>query len=214
MMLLTAGSCFLALTNERSHAAATLTLFDGTTTVTIMDGSGMDMSAMPGVIIFNGILGVWDINVSTGLTKPVIGSPSDPHMDLNSIDHSTGPGFLKITFTDTGFIATPGTITAGIGGTQQNGSVRFTAYQNLSLLTDSGTLSGSPFTAANSAPLSGLTPYSLTEEVIINHTAAGVTSWDATLDVTLVPEGDTMFAMAGLAVVAGALTLRRKLSPA
>lgn len=205
-----ASALAFALSVQSARAAASLELFDGFTTITIMDGSGLDASAAPGVIIFNGVIGVWDINVSTGLTKPIIGSPSNPQMDLNSIDHSTGPGFLRIRFTDTGFIASPGSATAAIGGTQGNGDVRFRTYQNLTLLTDSGVLASTPFMNSASAPVTVAAPYALTEEVIINHTAAGVTSWDASLEVTFVPEGDTLFAMLGLAAVGGAFALRRR----
>ncbi len=214
LTILTTGACALVFTAPRANAVGSLTLFDGFTTISVLDNSGLDGSPVPGVIVYNGVIGIWDINVSTGLTKPIIGSPSDPQMDLNSVDHSTGPGFLKITFVDDGFIATAGTVTAAIGGTQANGTTQFSVYQNLNQLTDSGTLTTTPFTSTVSGPLTAAAPYSLTEEVIINHTAAGTTSWDASLSVTLVPEGETVFAILGLATVAGAFTLRRRLSPA
>ena len=213
MTFLAAGVCAFGISTQSSDAAlppASLTLFDGINTIFVADGSGFDSNPTLGAITFNGVIGIWDINVSTGLTKPIIGSPSDPQMDLNSIDHSTGPGFLKITFVDYGFTATSGSVVADIGGTQANGNARFRVFQDMNLLTDSGTLTGTPYTSSRSAPLSGLSPYSLTEEVVINHTAAGTTSWDAALSVTPVPEGDAIFAMAGLAIVTGAYALRRR----
>ena len=97
-VLVAASICALALGADRVNAVPTLTLFDGTTTITITDGSGLDANAAVGAVTFSGRIGVWDVNVSTGITKPVIGSSTVPMMDLNSVDHSTGAGTLTITF--------------------------------------------------------------------------------------------------------------------
>jgi hypothetical protein len=103
-----------------AHAVPTLTLTDGTTTITVADGDSIDpttfvgdYSPTPGVVTYAGALGVWNINVSTGISLTGV-----PFMDLLSGNGSTSAGTLTITFTDVLSVATfpPGSIMA-IGGT-------------------------------------------------------------------------------------------------
>jgi hypothetical protein len=81
-----------------ASAVATISLFDGSTTVSVFDGGPGDLCVAAGCVTFSGSLGVWNINVSTGISD----SPF-PFMDLNSIDRSTGAGTLKILLGDTDF---------------------------------------------------------------------------------------------------------------
>ncbi|MGZ5829152.1 MAG: hypothetical protein ACXWJW_11530 [Xanthobacteraceae bacterium] len=77
-------------------------------------------SATPGFAQFIGSLGTYIVNVSTGLSDPILGSPAVPQMDLNSVDVA-GPsgGVLTIMLSDTGFAGTGGLISFlhQIGGT-------------------------------------------------------------------------------------------------
>ncbi len=205
--LLVAGACAVTLLTPRAHAVPTLTLFDGTTTIVVTDGSGLDQSGAAGVVTFNGVIGVWDINVTTGLTKPVLGSASAPEMDLNSIDHSTGAGILTITFSETGFTAPSGMVLTAIGGTQDNGTIKYVADQGTNHLTSIGALNSTPFASSATGVLTGATNYTLSQVVTLTHTAAGVTSFDATLH--LVPDGGMTAMMLGLGLL-GVEGLRRK----
>ena len=182
--------CILGAATERAGAVASITLFDGTNTITVTDGGVNDASSMLGVVVFNGTIGIWDINVSTGLSKPILGSANQPEMDLNSINHSTGAGTLRITFTDTGFTLPGGTVTAAIGGTQNGGlaTIQYQTFQNANLLTSIGTVSGTPYASSAYGFLNGQFEgsYSLSQVVTITHTATGTTSFDASLSV---PDG-------------------------
>jgi hypothetical protein len=164
-----------------AQATAVLTLFDGTISDTqiITDGSALDSNPADGVITFIGAVGKnWTINVSTGISD----KPSS--VDLNSIDRSLGAGFLTLTYTDTGFTL-GSSATMEIGGTTR-GTVDNTAIVGLTPIhtfTDLGSGAFSDtFTSAISPDLNGLT-----EIVTIEHSAAGTTSFDASLKTSAVP---------------------------
>src|SRR5215470_20305752 len=122
-------SCAAVFTAPAPAAAvATLYLSDGINpAVTIVDGGLGDMNPAAGVVTFIGAIGVWTVNVSTGISN----SPF-PHIDLNIIDMSSGAGTstLTIKFGDTDFSlgAGPHTVSLGsaIGGTT-DGSVTWQA---------------------------------------------------------------------------------------
>ena len=186
-------SCAAVLTGPTPAAAvATLSLFDGTTTVTISDGGAGDLNPIAGVVTFSGTIGVWLVNVSTGFSN----SPF-PHIDLNSFDLSTAPGTLSIKFADTDFSlgAGPHTVALGslIGGTT-NGTVTWQAGLNTSNLNPITSPSGccdqlsalygpagsGAFSQTNLDTFSADGPFALELAVNITHTGSGtqVTSFD------------------------------------
>jgi len=116
-----------------ASAVATISLFDGTTTVSVFDGGPGDICPAAGCVSFFASLGVWTVNVSTGLSSSPI-----PSMDLNSVDQSTGAGTLKILLGDTDFTlgAGPHQVALGsaIGGTTA-GSVTWHSGLNDSNIT-------------------------------------------------------------------------------
>ena len=164
-----------------AQASAVLTLFDGTLSDTqiITDGSALDSNPAAGVITFIGAVGNnWTINVSTGLSD----SPSG--IDLNSIDRSLGAGFLTLTYTDVGFTL-GSSATMMIGGTA-GGTVDNTAIVGLTPIHTFTDLGPGAFSDTFTSAIS---PYlnALTEIVTIEHVAAGVTSFDASLKTSAVP---------------------------
>lgn len=208
--MMAATVCALALAAERAQAVATLTLdAGGTNVVTIVDGGAGDINATVGAVTFSGALGVWTVNVSTGITKPVIGSSTSPQMDLNSVDVSTGAGTLIITFSESGFNTPAGQLFAEIGGTQNGGlaTTKFVALQNTNVITSIGALSGTPMSGTAVGNLAASANWTLTHQVTIVHTAAGTTSFDAACQP--VPDGGMTAAMLGLGLVA-VEGLRRK----
>jgi hypothetical protein len=158
-----------------AYAVPQLRLSDGVHTVTAT-GSG-------GVVTFAGSVGVFTVNVTTGISHTIT------NLDLNSIDLSTGPGHLTIQLTDTGFTSL-GAGKMAIGGTS-TGSVTYKAYfdtGNTPFATTSliGTITGGgvPFAGATQGQGPGTGPYSLTEEVTITHNGdGGLTSFNADLHV-------------------------------
>jgi hypothetical protein len=193
-----------------AHAAFILELEDlgvGGSTTTIPDQSVLDMHPGVGVIVFNGAVGGFIVNVTTGISKPML--PATPgKMDLNSIDVSGAAGILEVRLTDTDFpiLVAPG-MSVATGGTT-DGTVSLTAIfdpgNNLfgaggSTTTISlGPFGPGAFAAQTAQPLGTIgAPFSLTEIAKITHTSAAlVTSFDAELN--MVPEPGSVAAMAGI----------------
>src|SRR3954471_15210385 len=110
-------------------ALPTLYLSDGVNSVTVVDGGVGDSSPLAGVVTFNGSIGLnWTLNVTTGVSKPMLGSAKQPWMDLNSVNAtSKGAGSLTIMLSDNGFGPASGKLTSKIGGTTQ-GKVTMNTY--------------------------------------------------------------------------------------
>ena len=185
-------SCAAVLTGPAPAAAvATLYLSDGVNpAVTITDGSGQDLCAAAGCVTFSGSIGVWVVNVSTGIsTSPV------PHIDLNSIDMSTAPGTLTIKFGDTDFSLGAGSQTVGLGsaiGGTTNGSITWQAGLNTSNLNPitsgccdqlgavHGPAGSGAFAQTDLDTFSANGPFALELIATITHTGSGqqITSFD------------------------------------
>jgi hypothetical protein len=192
-----------------AYAVGTLTLFDGTNTITIVDQSGGDTNPLPGVVSWSGAIGVWNINIDSGFTKPAIGSATHPQMDLNFSAHSTTGGMLALIFSDSGFTAS-GTGRDALGGTQDNGSVTDYIQVNETNVLTLGPLTGSPFSGTATGGMTLTTEDLLKLIVVINHTGAGLTTGDKDLTV---PDGGSAVALLGIALV-GVEALRRRLRSA
>lgn len=213
--ILTAGivAAGLALTANPAQAISTgtaqLTLSDGSITKTITDNGAGDMSAITGVVLFNDSVGAFSINVTTGLTKPVLGAPGVPKMDLNSVNVSGSAGTLTIMFTETDFtdlVAGLDSLEALIGGTT-DGTVSYETwigtsnapFEMTTKLTDLGPYTAGAFSGTTATAFSPTGPYSLTQVVTITHSgAAQISSFDAELNA--VPEPSTVLLLgSGLA---------------
>lgn len=190
MLLGAATVCSLAL-GSAANAAFVLTLEDitapGSATV-IYDGAGNDFSGVDGVIVYSGIVGNFNVNVTTGVSAPVIGPG---RLDLNSINVSSGSGgTLVVRLSDTDFSgpAYP-SYQAAYGGTT-DGSVDFsflydaanTEFGGASFAT--GSFTASPGSNAFADDILGsilpTAPYSLSIVATITHGAGNLaTSFNA-----------------------------------
>ena len=107
-----------------SQAVPTLRILDGLNAqLTIADNTLLDSSAVVGQVNFNGSYNGWTILVSSGVTKPVIGSATSPALDLTfQITRGAGSqGTLTVCFSDTDFnMSTPGNFGLSAGGTLGN----------------------------------------------------------------------------------------------
>ncbi len=206
------------------YATPTLFLSDGVgDTVEISENSTLNTdSSVPGTVSWSGSLGVWNLNVSTGVSS---GTGTSPSFDLNSIDAiispaTGGPYTLQVWFGDANLGSTTGSFVARFDGTTA-GTVTYNTYadpgntlfaQTLGLTSQSGTgpFSTGPFSGSESSESEFLPlPYSLSQEVIITQTSAGSTSINATLIVIPEPETITL-AMFGLIPILSWLVVRSR----
>jgi hypothetical protein len=189
----------------------------------------VDGSPTVGAVSFNGAVGTFSVNVTTGVSKPVIGGFNVSRIDLNSINVSGGAaGTLKIELTDTDFSLpvppNPYVLTSLIGGTT-DGTVDFDQFIDLSnnefgigppapnipLVLSQGTFGPGAFSGTTSGNIHITNPFSITEEIWITHNAAGdITSFNAESNVAI-PEPTTLILFGfGLVGVAGFAWHRKK----
>ena len=207
-----------------AQAIPQLRLSDGFTTITVTDGGVGDINGSAGVIVFQGAIGVFNINVTTGVTKPVLGSPTEPVLDLNSIAvNGTGPGTLTISFSETDFVSTGPSVNflTSVGGVTA-GSVVFDYFASASnanfatdlLVSTTGSLVG-PFvdTDLGAEALTGL--YSLTTVATITHTAAAQNSsfnanFETVTETIEIPEAPLAPSLIAGVLLLAARTIRRR----
>jgi hypothetical protein len=214
LMVLATSVALCAAAAPKAHADLSLELKSGAQTIIIPDNATFDLSSAPGVIVYSGSIGSFSINITTGVSNPSSGSLTQPVLDLNSIDVSGGAGTLEILLSESGFGPSSASLLAQIGGTVNNngGSLVYKTFDDpgngLFAETNQVTLQG-PFgpgafsnTATSGALVLG-SPYSLTEDVTITHTAGGSSSFDGEASIGgqtgAIPEPNSlMLAAAGL----------------
>ena len=200
-----------------AHAQnAALTISDGVhPLMTFTDNGAGDFNGAMGQMFVVTNVGVWNLTITSAITKPATGSPTSPVMDITIQAVSSAAGTLEYTFSDNNFLLSPGTVNATVTGQIISGApatVGYTVYgdpfnivgSETFFLASTGT-SPLPVVASNSGPLGLATPYSLTQDVKLNASGATDISIDASLNV--VPEPSTI----GLVVVGllGVLGIRR-----
>jgi len=212
-----------------SASALSIRLTEGANQVVVADGGGGDVNPNPGAVTFIGSVGTFNINVSTGLSKPAVGNPPIfVEMDLNSVNTSTGAGgTLLIELSDNGFtLNAPGAtfgFVASIGGTTEGTLDFYNTYIDYAdglfvqgaLITSQGPFVPPPpgfSDTATGTVASDPDLFSLTQVVQMTHPASGqgtrVSSFDANL--RSVPEPGTLL-LIGTGLIGLAGLGRRKL---
>lgn len=169
---------FCAFTSQYAEAAFVMTLDDindNAAPVIVYDGTGSDLNGVDGVITFSGAVGVFNVNVTTGVSKPVVGPA---RLDLNSIDVSGSAGTLVLGISDTDFTLPATAFNAAFGGTT-DGTVEFsflydennTEFGGPSFVSEgySATQANSAFSSNQTGSVTADTLYSLSIMAEISH---------------------------------------------
>lgn len=179
----------------------TLRLDDGINPViTIEDGGIGDSWAEDGVVQYSGSIGAFNVNVSTGISIPVVGTVNEPKLDLNSVNVSSfSGGELTISVSQPDLGPLSGGVSGFntlVGGTTGGTVSVNTYYDTTNALFGTGTMIGDlgPYGGgfsgtAWSGNLPGTSPFSLTTIAHITHSKGDTTSFDAEVSV---PEPSTL----------------------
>lgn len=228
--IMVACALLVAVTATPSEASLSLKLDDGLGNSVIVadDGTGSDVTAGDGVITFSGLLGgsTWMVNVTTGLSKPTLGTVTLPNMDLNSVNVSMrGSGNLTIAVSDDFFVGANPAIAPlmkfDIGGTTNNGnSVSGNAYASASnvlfAMTENvgslGPFTNGAFSGTVRTPTTQTTGanYSLTIVTNISHNNTAATSFNAQLQAVPEPASIAAWSLLAMMGVGGLVWSRRR----
>ena len=215
--LLFACAILTSFTN-RVNAAATLTLYDGVNPlITVVDNGPGDMFSAVGAILVETNVGVWNLSISSAITKPLFGSATAPVMDLGVTATSTAAGSLRFVFSDNGFGPASGTLVAIVDG-QINGApgtVTYDVYGDPANVVGATTVhiasigtTPLPTTATGSGPLALPAPYSLTQ--VETFVASGPTAINADASFSVVVPEPGILALGTLGVAVFALGRSRR----
>jgi PEP-CTERM motif len=188
----------------------------------VLTGSASGIGIVsPGNYSYNGSVGAYTVNVTTGIGSPVFPLGA---LDLNSIEVSGSPtGPLTIEWSENGVTAPLTTWDMAFGGTLSLGTLKsltntdyesntnnfFATDNTIGTITPTWTKTSFSGTATGSAPASGT--YSLTEVITLNSSGLTAFSGDASLTPDPVPEPASMVLLGSVISVTVIALRRRKL---
>ena len=209
----------LVLSGATVASALTLTLsVSGGPTVSVTDNGAGDINPVVGAVTFSGPLGAFSVNVTTGLSMPLL---SGVQMDLNSVNvNSGGPGTVTLMLTDSGFPLAAGSysLISLIGGTLSAPDLStLFARQCIGTSCPGTTTATHPvfgpgaFSDVETAPfVASGSPISITELVIVTFTGPGNVSFDLNSNVNVPEPSVLMLLGTGLVSLAAAPSLSRR----
>lgn len=165
--------------------------FDGGVGTATAAGNSTHADGMSGdgIVMYAGSIGVFNVQISAGTSKPIIGNAWLARLDLlNMSVSSTAAGKLHIMVTDTDYLLTtdgPRRYSLGVGGTT-DGTVVATAHYDTANVEFgagtsivSGSLTGNPFMYYGHGSEEPNGKFSMTVAVYIEHRQGQATSFDA-----------------------------------
>jgi hypothetical protein len=200
-----------------SHAL-TLTLDDLSVAgveLILADNAAGDLNPNPGIIVWTGVIGVWNLNVETAFTYPHQGTPAIPYMHVNSVNTSSnaagGGNQLNIMSSEINYTGLQ-TFVLGHGGTT-GGTIGFdywldpanALFGQVINIGSFGPYGPGAFSGAGFGVPAPSAPYSLTLEALITH-GSGVVSSSYDQEIT-VPEPTTLLLL-GFALLGAGLVRR------
>lgn len=188
----------MVIPQQASALRLSLNAGGGAVEVSLTDNGAGDANTALDVITFIGAVSNWSVNVSTGVN---IGTSTQPHLDLNSINISNGGGgTMQIMLTETGFTTPPAfSFLAAIGGTAAN-RVQYqtywdagnNAFATTTPLTNSGLMGPGAFANTKGGLGGGVGPFSVTQVVTITHLSGNNVSSSFDAEISTVPEPASM----------------------
>jgi hypothetical protein len=195
------GLAVMGFANGAPAQNAALTINDGVDPrITVTDNGPSDLNPGLGQLLVLTNVGVWNLTITSAVTKPALGSSTNPVMDIQIQADSSAPGTLEYTFSENGFGPVTGTLTATVSGHVISGASATAGYRvygdpdnivGAETVFLAGTATSPlPAVANNSGPLSLPTPFSLAQDVTLNAPGATDISLDVSFDV--IPEPSTI----------------------
>ncbi|MBK9949411.1 MAG: PEP-CTERM sorting domain-containing protein [Nitrospira sp.] len=188
----------VAIPQQASALRLSLNAGGGAVEVNLSDNGAGDANGALDAITFVGSVSNWRINVATGIN---LGSSTQPHLDLNSVNVSDGGGgTMQLMLTETGFTTPPAfSFLALIGGTASN-RVQYqtywdagnNAFATTTPLTNSGLLGPGAFSNTSGGLGGGVGPFSVTQVVTITHLSGNNVSSSFDAEISTVPEPASM----------------------
>jgi PEP-CTERM motif len=193
--------------------------------VIVQDNAAGDSVGMPGAMSFSTAAFGYSFLVNTSQSKPIVGSPTAPQLDLTFTATSNGAaGNVFLYASDTNFtLAGPLSALLTIGGTHSSGSGTVTGrawggtsntalqFSGANLINSLVGLTGPTFSGSvTSAFASVVNPYSLTIGTQITRASAGTSTGDLNLQVSVIPEPSTWALTLMAAAFVGFVARRRR----
>ena len=210
-----------------SQATPTLRISDGLNTVTVTDNGVGDTSLNLGQVNYaNGSFFGWNVLVSSGVTKPILGSATSPALDLTFqvVRGAGSQGTLSILFSENDFNLSPagnfGVSAGGALGNLGSPSVNVQSFYDLGnatlalttpltahLYSGQGGFSGNE----TGGPVGPDSSVSFTIRIDLSEPINGLASGNVDLHLNNIPEGGSMATFLGTGLLAlGVLAARRK----
>lgn len=204
---LTAAAALVGMAAS-AHAVPFLTVSDGATTISLTDNGSGDIAPGSGAVSWAGAIGNWSFTIASGF---VGGSSANPDLHLSVIAQSTQGGSLTVAFGDVFGPSIGGTV-AGVGGFLAQGAlITYNTFADATLLSTQSFVGAGAFSGTTQGGFVNSPSYTLSQQIQLVHTGAGVSSADAGLHV---PDSASTSILLGCSLLGLAALGRRRIQNA